>query len=106
MADSLDSSIDPKDKLVADLKVVVNDAEELLAATAQQTGEKIAALRERMQDNPRDARLRLADAEAAVRAKTRAVAKATDNYVHENPWRAIGVAAGVGVIVGMLIGRR
>jgi len=76
MADSLDSSIDPKDKLVADLKVVVNDAEELLAATAQQTGEKIAALRERMQDNLRDARLRLADAEAAVRAKTRAVAKA------------------------------
>lgn len=101
-----DVQLDPKEKLVADLKVVVADAEELLAATAHQTGEKIAELRSRMQDNLRSARLKLADAEAAVREKTRQVAKATDNYVHENPWRSIGIAAGVGVIVGLLIGRR
>lgn len=103
---NLDTALDPKDKLVADLKLVVSDAEELLAATAHQTGEKIAELRERMQDNLRGARIKLADAEAAVRERTRAVAKATDNYVHENPWKAIGIAAGVGVVVGLLIGRR
>lgn len=101
-----DSLLDPKDKLVADLKVVVTDAEELLAATAHQTGEKIAALRERAQENLRVARIKLADAEEAVRAKTRAVAKATDNYVHEHPWKSIGVAAGVGLVIGLLIGRR
>ncbi len=102
----LDTVLEPKEKLVADLKVVVSDAEELLAATAQQTGEKIAELRERMQTNLRMARLKLADAEAALRESTRQVAKATDHYVHENPWKAIGIAAGAGLLVGMLIGRR
>ena len=101
-----DTSIAPKEKLVADLKVVVTDAEELLAATASQTGEKIAELRERMQTNLRLARLKLADAEAALRESTRQMAKATDHYVHENPWKAIGIAAGAGLLVGMLIGRR
>ncbi len=101
-----DTSLAPKEKLVADLKVVVTDAEELLAATASQTGEKIAELRERMQTNLRMARLKLADAEAALRESTRQMAKATDHYVHENPWKAIGIAAGAGLLVGMLIGRR
>lgn len=102
----LDTAFEPKEKLVADLKVVVSDAEELLAATASQTGEKLAELRERMQSNLRLARLKLADAEAALRESTRQVAKATDHYVHENPWKAIGIAAGAGLLVGMLIGRR
>lgn len=101
-----DSTLQPKDKLVADLKVVVADAEELLAATAHQTGEKVAALRERMQENLRVARHKLVDAEDAVKAKTREVAKATDHYVHEHPWKSIGIAAGAGLIVGMLISRR
>lgn len=101
-----DTTMAPKDKLVADLKVVVSDAEELLAATAQSTGEKVAELRERLQENLRSARYRLADAEAALRERTREVAKATDHYVHEHPWKAIGVAAGIGLLVGMLIGRR
>ena len=101
-----DASLQPKDKLVADLKLVVADAEELLTATASQTGEKVAALRERMQENLRSARIRLADADAALREKTREVAKATDHYVHENPWKAIGIGAGVGLVIGLLIGRR
>ncbi|MDM7456670.1 MAG: DUF883 family protein [Tepidimonas sp.] len=101
-----DNTLQPKDKLVADLKVVVADAEELLAATAHSTGEKVAELRERLQENLRTVRYRLADAEAALRERTREVAKATDHYVHEHPWKAIGVAAGIGLLVGMLIGRR
>ncbi|GAB3184672.1 ElaB/YgaM/YqjD family protein [Hydrogenophaga aquatica] len=101
-----DNTLEPKDKLVADLKVVVADAEELLAATAHQTGEKVAELRERMQENLRAARHKLADAEDAIRAKTREVATATDHYVHEHPWKSIGIAAGAGLIIGLLIGRR
>lgn len=101
-----DSLLDPKDKLVADLKVVIADAEELLAVTASQTGEKVAALRERMQENLRAARHKLLDAEEAIREKTRAAARATDEYVHENPWKSIGVAAGVGLLVGLVLGRR
>ena len=96
----------PKDKLVADLKLVIADAEELLAETASHTGERIAELRERMQDNLRNARHKLGDLEDALLVKTREVAKATDHYVHENPWKSIGIAAGAGLIVGLLISRR
>ena len=101
-----DSTLNPKDKLLADLKGVVADAEELLAATAHSTGERVAELRERLQDSLRAARDRLADAEAVIRERTREMARATDHYVHEHPWKAIGVAAGIGLLVGMLIGRR
>ncbi len=96
----------PKDKLVADLKAVMADAEELLAATASQTGERMSELRERMQENLRNARHKMGDLEDAVRVKTREVARATDDYVHEHPWKSIGLAAGVGLIVGLLISRR
>jgi len=48
----------------------------------------------------------MADAQAALMERTRAAARATDDYVHENPWRAVGVAAGVGLVIGLLIGRR
>ena len=95
-----------KDKLVSDLKVVVADAEELLKATASQAGEKAAELRSRLQDRLRDAKVRLADAEAALIDTTKAAARATDDFVHDHPWKAVGAAAAVGLVIGVLIGRR
>lgn len=95
-----------KDKLVQDFKIVVADAEELLKATASQAGEKVAAARERVQDSLRQAKLKLAEAEDLVVQKGKQAARATDEYVHENPWRAVGIGAGVGLIIGLLIGRR
>ena len=94
------------EQLVADFKVVVADAEALLKATANQGGEKLAEVRARTEESLRVAKARMADAQAALLVKTREAAKATDAYVHENPWRAIGVAAGVGLVIGLLIGRR
>ena len=94
-----------KEKLMQDLRVVVADAEELLRATAGQAGEKISAARERIQENLAAAKERLAAAQESMVAKTKQAAKATDEYVHENPWRAVGIAAGVGLVVGMLISR-
>ena len=94
-----------KEKLMQDLRVVVADAEELLRATAGQAGEKVAAARERIQENLAAAKVRLAVAQDAVVAKTKQAARATDDYVHENPWKAVGIAAGAGLIVGMLISR-
>ncbi|MDP1634852.1 MAG: DUF883 family protein [Gallionellaceae bacterium] len=94
-----------KEKLMHDLRVVVTDAEELLRATAGQAGEKMAVARERIQENLAAAKARLVVAEEAVVAKTKQAAKATDEYVHENPWRAVGIGAGVGLIIGMLISR-
>lgn len=95
-----------KDKLVADLKVVVADAEELLHATANQTGERIAAARAKAEDSLKVAKVRLADAQAAAATRVKATAKATDDYVHENPWKAVGVAAVAGLLLGALISRR
>ncbi|MEF8731878.1 MAG: DUF883 family protein [Candidatus Accumulibacter meliphilus] len=99
-------STDSKQKLVSDMKVVVSHAEELLRATAGVADEKMNDLRERIGQSLRDAKLRLADAEGAVVDKTKAAARATDDFVHENPWRAVGVAAVVGLLLGAVISRR
>ncbi len=95
-----------KEQLVNDFKVVVADAEALLKATANQGGEKIAELRVRTEESLRAARARIAEAQSAVIAKTKEAARATDVYVHENPWKSVGTAAAVGVVIGLLIGRR
>lgn len=106
MPETLEQQNANKEKFVADMKVVVADAEEILRATANQAGEKVGELRERIQDRLRDAKLRLADAEAALLDRTKAAARATDDFVHERPWQAVGVAAALGLALGVLIGRR
>lgn len=93
-------------KLVTDLGVLVGDVEELVQATATQAGNKIAEIRGRIQQSVTSLRPRLAQAEALLREKTAQAAGAADDYVHAQPWRAIGIAAGVGLLVGLLIGRR
>jgi len=95
-----------RDKIKNDLKTVLSDMDEYLRATASQTGEKIGVIRERLQEHMHKAKDRLADTREAVVDKTKEAAKATDEYVHDNPWRAVGIAAGIGLIIGMLIGRR
>ena len=95
-----------KEKLVADLKVVVADAEELLRATASQAGEKVSAARDRIQASLATAKVKLTEAERALLEKSKLAAKATDEYVRENPWQAVGVAAAAGLVLGVLISRR
>lgn len=95
-----------KEKLISDFKIVVADAEALLRASAGQGGEALAAVRSRVEESLATAKSRMLDAEAELLERTKAAAKATDEYVHEHPWHAVGVAAGVGLVVGMLIGRR
>lgn len=95
-----------KDKLVSDLKVVIADTEELLRATTGVAGEKVGELRERLVVRLRDAKERVIDLEHAVIDKTKAAARATDDFVHDEPWKAVGVAAALGLALGVLIGRR
>ena len=104
-AETIDTA-QARERLVADLKKVITDADELLQATSGSTEAKVIALRERMSENLRAARHKLLDAEEALVAKTKQVARATDDYVHEHPWKAGGAAAGMGLIVGLLLGRR
>lgn len=95
-----------KEKFVADMKVLVADSEELLRATAAQAGEKAVAARERIQATLVATKAKLIEAERALIDKTKQAARVTDDYVHDNPWQAVGIAAGVGFLLGLLIGRR
>ena len=94
------------DKLMEDLQLVVTDAEELLRATAGQAGEKVAAARARATESIDAAKARIAQAGYAAAAQTREAARAADDYVHDNPWSAVGVAAAVGVVIGILIAKK
>jgi ElaB/YqjD/DUF883 family membrane-anchored ribosome-binding protein len=95
-----------KEQLIADFKAVVADAEALLRATANQGGEELAAVRAKAEESLRIVKARIADEQVALIVKTKEAAKATDAYVHENPWKAVGVAAGIGLLIGLLSGRR
>ncbi|MGD9870602.1 MAG: YqjD family protein [Thauera sp.] len=95
-----------KDKLVDDLKSLISDAEDLLKLTADQKGEQLGDLRTRMGQRVAVAKERLADAEAALVDSGKKAVRVTDDYVHENPWQSVGVAAGVAFLLGLLVSRR
>ena len=106
MSDTPEAIVNAQQQVVSDIKAAIADAEDMLQATADQAGDKLAGLRARIQARLKDAKARLIDAEDALLAKTRAAARATDAYVHESPWTAVGAAAAVGLLVGLIIGRR
>ncbi len=106
MSETLESGVSHQQQLVTDIKSVITDAENMLQDTADQAGDKIAGIRARIQERLQGARVRLAEAEAALATRTRAAARATDVYVHESPWTAVGIAVGVGLLVGLILGRR
>lgn len=95
-----------QEKLVEDLKILMADAEDLMRATASQAGEKISAAREKVQDSLDRAKSKLGDIEDVVMDSGRQAARATDEYVQANPWRAVGIAAAIGLVVGLLVSRR
>ncbi len=95
-----------QDRLVEDFKTVIQDVEDLLKATASQTGDKVAAVRARAEENLREARRELDEMGNDVMARGKAAAKATDELVHEKPWQSVAIATAVGVMLGMLVSRR
>jgi ElaB/YqjD/DUF883 family membrane-anchored ribosome-binding protein len=92
-----------KDKLVGDLRNLVADAEELLKATASQAGDKIGVARQKIEQSLVEGKKALADAEKTLVKKSKECAEIADDYVRENPWSAVGIAAGVGLVLGLLI---
>ena len=97
---------DTREQLAADMKTVIADAEELLKATASATGERILAARARAEETLRSARERLSNLDDAALGQAKEVAKVADDYVHEHPWGAVGIAAVAGLLLGVLISRR
>lgn len=95
-----------KDRIVSDLKSGVDDAEGFLRAAAASTGEKAAELRDKAVVALKRASEQLSDLQATVIEKGRDAAILTDDYVHENPWQAIGIGAAIGFLVGVVVARR
>jgi ElaB/YqjD/DUF883 family membrane-anchored ribosome-binding protein len=93
-------------KLKQDLQTVVTDTEDLLKATASQTGEGIDRIRARAEESLRSVRIRLSEAGTASSERVRAAANSADHQMHEHPYVAAGVAAGIGLLAGLLIARR
>jgi len=99
----MDGETSSKERLVGDLRKLVGDAEELLKATASQAGEKIGVARQKIEQSLIEGKKALADAERPLRKKSKECAEIADDYVRENPWSAVGIAAAVGLAFGLLI---
>ena len=91
---------------MTDVYAVLVDAEDLLLQAAQSSGEQAADLRRRAQTAISSAKTRLVEAEHRVVDQAKHAAKATDTWVHDHPWTAIGIAAGIGVLLGLVVNRR
>ena len=95
-----------RDKLVSDLKNVIHDAEELLKMSAGDAGAEATELRERVRMRLLQAKDSLHHLQESAIERARVAGHKADDYVHDHPWQSIGVAAGFGLLVGLLIGRR
>jgi len=95
-----------KGRMVGDIKAVITDGEELLKAAANVSGAGLAAAREKFDETLSGAKSRLVDASRPALDKARRTAAAADGYVHGNPWTMIGIAAAVGILIGLLAAKR
>ncbi len=101
-----DSIVFNKNQLGDDFNAFLEDAEALLKATADTGEDKLNEVRAKAEASFNIARASLVRTQDAVLVQAKIAVQATDLYVHKNPWQAAGLAAGVGVLVGLLFGRR
>ena len=95
-----------REKLVDDFSAVLSEAEDLLKRAANETGDRAKDLRSQVEAKLLSAKLRLQEIEGEAVDRARVAARFTDEYVHDNPWQAIGIAAAVGFVAGLLMNRR
>jgi ElaB/YqjD/DUF883 family membrane-anchored ribosome-binding protein len=93
-------------RLVADFKKIVTDTEALLRSVAGVAGEQGAAMQASLAETLESAKAELRKLQQATTQRAGEAARATDAYVHENPWQAVAVAGAVGLIAGLIVGRR
>jgi ElaB/YqjD/DUF883 family membrane-anchored ribosome-binding protein len=92
--------------LIDDLNTVVSDAEALLAATAGETNDATKKVRHKAAASLDRAKASLEQIQEDLGERAKAVADDVTDYVRENPWQSIGIAAAAGVVIGVLLGRR
>jgi ElaB/YqjD/DUF883 family membrane-anchored ribosome-binding protein len=103
MRSSTNSQSNP---VARDIQNVVSDAQDLLKTVQDQGGDKIGEMRAKMQTQIDAARQTLTELQANVQDSAKVAMNTTDEYVRANPWRAVGISAGVGALIGFLIARR
>jgi len=91
--------------LADELRNVVRQAEELLGAVADDSSEAVSALRERVYSAVDTAKTRLSGLEEQAQEVTQRAASAVEKYVRENPWTTVGIAVGVGLLLGAWLSR-
>ena len=95
-----------KAELIEEFKALVADIEALIKVTAKDGSAGVAKVRSKAENSLNAAKDKLEDLQEDLLEKGKAATKAADEYVHENPWKSVGIAAGVGLIIGLLISRR
>ena len=97
---------DAQSALVAEFHALVNDTEALLKNTSENASEQVDELRKTLTENLARAKATLKESEESLRHQAQAAVEATETYVQEKPLQSIGIAAGIGLVLGLLIGRR
>jgi len=92
-----------RENLLADLNKVITDAEQLLKNIGDEGGEQATTFRNKVEENLKVGKERLLELEESLLERTKAAAQTTDSYVHEHPWQTVGIVAGVGVLLGLLL---
>jgi ElaB/YqjD/DUF883 family membrane-anchored ribosome-binding protein len=89
-------------RLASDLKLVMRDAEDLLKATAGEAGDRLKEVRSRLTSALESAKATCEQ----LQGKALEAAKATDHVIREHPYESTGIAFGIGLLIGVLVGRR
>ncbi|MDR7051878.1 ElaB/YqjD/DUF883 family membrane-anchored ribosome-binding protein [Duganella sp. 3397] len=104
--DIKDASSAARDKVVTGVKTAAHDAQDYLSEAGDKANEAISEARTRFEDSLRNARIDLRKLEDTVLAHSRDAARQADVYVHDNPWKAVGIGAAIGLLAGLLVSRR
>jgi ElaB/YqjD/DUF883 family membrane-anchored ribosome-binding protein len=94
------------DQLIEEFKVLMADAEALIQATEGHADGAIGSIRSKALETIAGVKESLSGIEGQLADKAKAAAVSTDDFVHRNPWEAVGVAAGLGLLIGLFIRRR
>jgi ElaB/YqjD/DUF883 family membrane-anchored ribosome-binding protein len=100
------SETESRQSIIDDFANVLTEAETLLKSAATETGEKARDLRQQVESKLLSAKLKLEELQGQAVDRAKEAARATDDYVHDHPWQAIGIAAAIGLMAGLLINRR
>jgi ElaB/YqjD/DUF883 family membrane-anchored ribosome-binding protein len=95
-----------RDNLIDEFSGMLGEAEDMLKRAADETGDKARDLRSQVETKLLHAKLRLQELQGQAADQAKEAARATDDYVHDNPWTSIGVAAAIGFVAGLLLNRK